>query len=498
VGLLIGRPLAILARVAAATLLVAVVGTAWWFIQFAGYTHQIYRLGAPDRWLVALYLAAIIAIVLGLGAPWLATRPRAERLVARLGDRLPGGRDRRIRIGAAWGLAILWFLAFVVFFARNPELKGVGLVSPSQYGLYLQAWLPTVVLRLLAAVLALGVLLGFVARLRMNARPAAWFDALVLALLCSLPLVMLVIAVGEPPRNYLAQIGIVVVVSSIGWLHALGWLLARRGARVDATAGDTAATSGRWTASLGVVVVATVTIASVMLAAHALGNRESATTSARAVAVARASSWIEANVPAGTRIGFGSFLGYETAVDLAGRYPMVQIHQSLAVVDPSAPLGLAQFGASPIDDWIAIDVSRREREFYAFRASTFGAAVIKTKIAYYVYLSGPNTSVPALLGALTTEHGFRLVHEDTFGSTSAAGVHSTTALDVFAVDPGRVDLTASPLFATPIALDRLVGLLVDDAATLPTTAADLAARAKTWPDPAAAAPILARLRALAA
>jgi hypothetical protein len=54
------------------------------------------------------------------------------------------------------------------------------------------------------------------------------------------------------------------------------------------------------------------------------------------------------------------------------------------------------------------------------------------------------------------------------------------------------------LFATPIALDRLVGLLVDDAATLPTTAADLAARAKTWPDPAAAAPILARLRALAA
>jgi hypothetical protein len=309
---------------------------------------------------------------------------------------------------------------------------------------------------------------------------------------------MLVIAVGEPPRNYLAQIGIVVVVSSIGWLHALGWLLARRGARVDATAGDTAATSGRWTASLGVVVVATVTIASVMLAAHALGNRESATTSARAVAVARASSWIEANVPAGTRIGFGSFLGYETAVDLAGRYPMVQIHQSLAVVDPSAPLGLAQFGASPIDDWIAIDVSRREREFYAFRASTFGAAVIKTKIAYYVYLSGPNTSVPALLGALTTEHGFRLVHEDTFGSTSAAGVHSTTALDVFAVDPGRVDLTASPLFATPIALDRLVGLLVDDAATLPTTAADLAARAKTWPDPAAAAPILARLRALAA
>ena len=260
----------------------------------------------------------------------------------------------------------------------------------------------------------------------------------------------------------------------------------------------TAATSGPWTVSLAVVVVATLAIASVSLAGHALGNRESATGTARAEAVARAASWIEANVPPGTRIGFGSFLGYETAVDLAGRYPMVQIHQTLAVVDPTAPLGLAQFGASPIDDWIAIDVSRREREFYAFRASSFGAAVIKTKIAYYVYLSGPNTSVPALLGVLTAEHGFRLVDEATFVSTSAAGAHSTTALHVFAVDPAAVDLGTSRLFATPLALDRLVGLLVDDAETSPATAARLAGRATTWPDPAAAAPILARLRAAAA
>src|SRR5439155_5643277 len=199
------------------------------------------------------------------------------------------------------------------------------------------------------------------------------------------------------------------VLSSIGWVHALGWFLARRGSRVlaivpailgavivgfgarltgtiptvagaaiggalglvggawwaglevggrrlpgtvttepgrDGPDRESAATSGRWTASLALVAVATMAIASLSLAGHALGNRESATSTARAAAVARATSWIEANVPPGTPIGFGSFLGYETAVDLAGRYPMVQIHQSLAVVDPSAPLGLAQFGAS--------------------------------------------------------------------------------------------------------------------------------------------------------
>lgn len=567
VGLLIGRPLASLARVAAATLLVAVAGTAWWFIQFAGFTHEVYRLGAPDRWLVPLFGAAAIAVVLGFAAPWLARQPAARRLADRLEARVPAGRGRQLRIGAAWGLALLWFLAFVVFFARNPELKGVGLVMPSQYGLYFRAWLPTLVLKVLAAVLGLGVVLAFVARWRMAGRPAAWFDALVLALLCSAPLVMLVVAVGEPPRNYLAQIAILVVLSSIGWLHALGWILARRGSRVlvlvpialgalvvgfgarltgtiptvvglaigaavglvagaswagieiggrrlPGSAGsatptrsaigdptmtsEAAATSPRWSAFLAVVVIATFAVSSVSLTGHALATRQSASGGARAAAVARAASWVEAHVPPGSRIGFGSFLGYETAVDLAGRYSMVQIHQSLAVVDPGSPLGLAAYGAPPVDDWIAIDVSRREREFYAFRASTFGAAVIKAKIAYYVYLSGPNTSVPALLGALTADHGFRLVDQASFATVSTAGVRSTTEIHVFAVDPARVNLADSSLFATPQALDRLVGLLVADSATLPATAAGLAGRATTWPDASAATPILDRLRTLSA
>jgi hypothetical protein len=175
---------------------------------------------------------------------------------------------------------------------------------------------------------------------------------------------------------------------------------------------------------------------------------------------------------------------------------MVQIHQSLAVVSPTAPLGLAQPGTGPIDDWIAIDVSRREQEFYAFRASTFGSAVVRAKIAYYVYLSGPNTSVPALLGSLTPEHGFALVSEASFPTVSATGARSTTAVHVFAVEPGKVDLRASRMFAPPLALDRLVGLLVGDRATLPSTAAGLMGRATTWPDATAAAPILDRLRSL--
>ncbi|HLO35063.1 MAG TPA: hypothetical protein VK194_03240, partial [Candidatus Deferrimicrobium sp.] len=41
VGILMGRPVASIARTAGAALLVAVLGTAWWFGLYAAYTHQI-------------------------------------------------------------------------------------------------------------------------------------------------------------------------------------------------------------------------------------------------------------------------------------------------------------------------------------------------------------------------------------------------------------------------------------------------------------------------
>ena len=70
--------------------------------------------------------------------------------------------------------------------------------------------------------LVLGAVVG--AALSLLARWAApparreAFDALYLAMVCGLPLVLLVIAVGEPPRNYLAQIGVLAALSAAGWL----------------------------------------------------------------------------------------------------------------------------------------------------------------------------------------------------------------------------------------------------------------------------------------
>jgi hypothetical protein len=244
-------------------------------------------------------------------------------------------------------------------------------------------------------------------------------------------------------------------------------------------------------------LIAVFFVASTVLGQHALKYRESPSGAARAAAVAAASSWIEANLPPGTKVGFGSFLGYETALDVAAGFPMVQIHQALAAVDPGAPMGLAPADGPPVDDWLAIDTSRREREFYAFRGSTFAEAVRRSGIAAYVYHTGPTTSVPSLLGALTPEHGFTEVASWSFPVPTTDGGASTTETHIFAVDQSRVDFDGAPAFVPAAALAQLVGLLEAEPSTAVGAAANLATGISVWPDPAAGAVLVDRLRALA-
>jgi hypothetical protein len=542
VGIIGGRPWATTARVAAATVAVAAIGTSWWFVMFADHTRTVYRLGASSGLLVPIYVGVAAIVIAGFAAPWLASRPRTIALVERGRQRVPPFLDRHARAIVGWGLAFAWFLAFTIFFDGNVELKGNGLFQPDQYALYIRTWLPNSTLLLAAGIGALGVALSFVARRSATPRQREQIDALYLTILCSAPLILLVIAVGEPPRNYLAQIGVLAVLSATGWLWVAGLVLPRvrsplaaglvalafaaavgyvaRVIKVEtviglgvgaaigiligfglvrANAPRPAAEAERRLGPgiLSSILAASLVIATALIGSHALGYRASASGSARETAVATAAGWIRENVAPGSAIGFGSFLGYETAVELPPRdYDMVQLHQALAVVDPAAPLALAMTEQPPIDDWIALENSRRETEFYVFRASVFAEQVRRSGISIYVYHTGPITSVPALLGALTPEHGFTELANWSYPAPGETAGATTTATHVFAVDQDRVGFEGSPMFASSGALARFVTVLEREEVSA-ATAANLVERIALWPASASPGDLLDRLAALA-
>jgi hypothetical protein len=540
VGILAGRPLASIARVGAATLAVAAIGTWWWFAMFAGYASRVYRLGTPAWTLGPIYLLIALAVLAGLAAPWLADRFRARGLAASVRQRIPARFRERGRAITAWVLAFAWFLALVVFFDRNPELKGNGIVQPNQYLLYAATWLPHLALKVGALVGIVGIVLSLGARRSVADERREQFDALYLTLLCSLPLVLLVVAVGEPPRNYLAQLGVAIVLSAAGWVWLAGLLLPRvssaRGAGVVVVmVAGVAAFLARVVvvptaigllagAALGIVVARrllganratspqapreltsgmtlsllgmTLAVSTLLLSSYALGHRASATSSVQVSAVDDAAKWIETNVPPGTKIGFGSFLGYTTAIEVGVGYPMVQIHQTLAAVDPDAPLGLRDPGDGAVDDWIAIEVSRREKEFYAFRASVFAEAITRRGVQVYVYHTGPTTSVPALLGALTPEHGFTELASWSYPGADGTVGPTTLATHIYRVDPDRVGFEGSPVYVTQGAANRLVNVLERESVTA-STAQKLAEHLALWPTGTRADDLLARLEALA-
>jgi hypothetical protein len=539
VGILAGRPLVSLARVGAATLAVAAIGTSWWFVMFAGFTRQVYRLGTPSITLIPLAIAVVVAVAVGLASPSLASNPTIATRVRAVRRRVAPGDLRHGRAIAGWGLAFAWFVAFVIFFDRNPELKGNGLFQAGQYVLYARTWLSQLPLLLGAIGAGLGVILSFAARRALEPGRREQLDALYVTMLCTLPLILLVIAVGEPPRNYLAQLGVLAIMSATGWLWvaervlprvrspllaavvalggaAFGAFIARvvvvptaiglavGGAiglwlgisLVDVNRRDADRRVGRLTPGVvGALIGLVLLVSTTLLADHALGYRESASGSARERAAITAADWIEANVPPETKVGFGSFLGYETAIDVAG-YRMVQIHQSLAAVDPSATYALAA-GGEPVEDAIALEVSRREKEFYVFRGDAFAQLVKRSGIGIYVYHTGPTTSVPALLGALTPEHGFTELASWSYPAAGVTADETTTSTHIFAVDPGRVGFGGTPLYATTGALSRLVAVLERDPGRTAAAAGALVDHLAVWPASASADDLLDRLRSLA-
>jgi hypothetical protein len=557
-------------RLSGAMALAGLATTAWWFVVVAEYTGRVYRLGLPAWTLGPLGAALVAASVAAVGIERLATLPALGRRLGAAGAgpgdglaRRVGRRGRILIVGAA---ALAWCGLQLLFYAHSRDARLPNLVNFGQLRVYAATWAP-----------ALGLVGGFVAgggaivvgrfgleRWASTRRSAVgdrvgvpgptgaaeWVAAepvaagrlpraerlaiaeLAVALVCGAPLVLLVASLGEPPRNYLAQIGLAVAFAAAGWI----WLaesLAARGARAWLAAGAgtglaagfalvairvppalalgagaaggmlTGAATYRLHRGLPIVrrgwpVVAALAAAVVFvgtLGVYAVGHRESAGGRARAEVVASVVGWVRDHVAPGSTVALGSLLGYEIGNELVGDYGVARITQTSARVDPRAPLGVAPPAGATIDDWIALDPApRNTTEFAAFRATTILDRLRRTGAAVWVYVIGTDTAAPTILAALTPDHGFREVAR--FVAPTSSGAPPIEAI-VFRIDPDRLALPADRLYIAPAALERLVAGL--GAADPPPreVAARLLERLVVVPE-RGARPWLERLRAIAA
>jgi len=523
-GLVAGAPVGRVARVIAWTLLVGLLGTAWWWLLFASETGSVYRLGTPAWTLAPIGLAVVVAILVGFSWDRIWGSPRFV---------VPRVSGRKV----AWLLAALSALALGIFFDRARNLRGLSLVDPGQLAFYARTWLPQ--MGPLLAIGGIGALIDLGSRIAARRRPGPAVDELWLAQLCTLPLVPLVAAVGDVPRHLVAQGVILLAIGAGGWLWLLEAVVARPSpGRVAALAGAVVAAmvclaplatiNTRVTTIslvgllLGAVVVAAVLVRPVtrgrvvawlgqggaavgtmllllgagtgVLATVAVLQGQSSLDERKASAVRLATDWLRTNASPGSTIALGGTLGMETAVELVGDRRLVSLREVGGLVDPRAPLGVAdRWGRTNARDWISLGPTPQQASVLAgFRSSDLIRRLKTRAVDYWVLMSDEDDSPQRIVEpALTPDHGFTQVA----GWTVANGGGSLRVV-ILRVD--RAHLAFDPgVWTTEATLEGLVMALEAAAGPERATAARmLLERIHVEPEGPAADALRARLRAL--
>ena len=169
------------------------------------YLGTVYRVGTP-AWTLGVIAAGIVALLV-VGLLVGRDRPELQRDPALV---------RRERV-LAWGAAFAWAVLLTAFFQFGLRATASSMLRPGQYAFYVRDWFPSVVP--ISLVAGTGSLVVVAQRLRgkVEADAARYLDALLQALIVSIPLVLVVVAVGDPPRHYIAQLAIFVALGAIGW-----------------------------------------------------------------------------------------------------------------------------------------------------------------------------------------------------------------------------------------------------------------------------------------
>ena len=462
------------------TLAAAAVGVSWWFVLVADLSGVVYRLGTPAWTLTPIAIGVAVVAIVGILAGQGVGFGSVERWLEARRGLAPGGAWRRAIVVA---LTAAWCAALTVVFAGTLEVRGTDLIDPAQLGQYVATWLPGL-LKVVAVIGIVGVAFSLAAWRAAVDRERSAIGDLWLATICGAPLVLLVVEVGEPPRNYLAQIGILACLAAAGWLWAGEAALQRLAPRLPRRAPAVA---------VPVAIVAVFVASSAVLAYHALTFRETRSGDARRQAIETTVGWIKANATPGEPVAIGSFLSYEISLGLRDHNPTKQVRHEQVVGDPTAPDGVRVSGQPARDDWISIDEAPRNvNEFGAFSANELAKDLRASGARLYVYATEAATSAPTVVDALEGAPGVTEVATWTFPTpTIPVGIH------VYRIDPGALDLPTDKVHLSAKALERLVGELEAAGEAGKKTAAGLVDKLVVAPATPATDALLARLRALA-
>jgi hypothetical protein len=525
------RPASTVARVSAAGLLAATVVSGWWFVLYAALDGTVYRLGGPAWLLLPIAVVAGVAIVAGLLADRLSSiRPIAPELLTR--SRISIASLRAI---LGWGGLTVWLLGQLFVYARAAKLGGASIIRISQLADDARVYLPQ-----------LGLVLGFglagTALAILLARRSEVVRELAVAAVAQVPLIVLVLAIGETPRHYIATICLVTALGAIGWVNAAkridtvrvrlmlalagavalliaapqalgsrpliaslalaalialvvviairraGWRAADDGPRIPFT--------GLRLGSLALCLVATLVVATGIATSTAVASaRMTHSGTAEAEAIEKVGGWIQASLPPGATIMVGPALAYELALATHGQHTVVRVRPEVLVADAAAPLGirLRPVGSRPVLDPLTLGAELRNvDEVDAYEGSVMAARIRAVRPAVWieaVYLPSGQTTSP-VLAAFDSATGMKRAAEWTFPYANRDLV-----VVAYAIEPDRFVIPTDKIYAEPAAVRsvaRILGEMKGAAA-----AGQLLERIRVVPDGPDGEAALSELRAVA-
>jgi 4-amino-4-deoxy-L-arabinose transferase-like glycosyltransferase len=524
-ALLGAAPARTIGRISAAALLTTAVATSWWFVLYAQITGSVYRVGGPAWLLLPLALLVALAVVAGLSFPRFAGTGAGRALEARLAGRRSGV----LRALVAWGGLGLWLLAQLALYAFAAKLGGAALVRVNQLLGDLRTYFPQI-----GMVVTFGVV-GAILALRAARSQAVW--QLLLAGVVQIPLIILVLGIGETPRHYVATLCIGAALGGVGFVAvsrrafdgADRWLLAAAAGLV-AVAGAAQLLHARHlpmnaprAAAISVAVIVAIglarwlwlrieprairagprTIGAIALVgvllvgggiATAVAVRRSASddVATRTRAITEIGDWVRANVPAGQTVTIGNALAYELALELHDHVHVVRELPERARADRSTQTGLRLTGSD--DLWpLTLEGSLRVVDSLdAYEAGHLARELRSVGAVLWIeagYLDAPDDTTP-LTEALRHATGATQAMRWTYPHGAR-----TIVVTVFRIDPSQLAFQSETTFAEAQAVDVLAGLLKQNHAA--QAASTFLQRLVLVPpgDPNAA---LARLRSVAA